>query len=88
MAEYEPFVIERAQGCTLGDLDGREYLDGVSSLWCNIHGHHHPRLDEALRRQLDQVEGDPGAQIHGAVRAGNGCRRFGGSKRLPPDSFP
>ncbi len=55
MAEYEPFLIEHAHGCTLVDMDGREYLDGVSSLWCNIHGHRHPRLDEALRRQLDQV---------------------------------
>jgi adenosylmethionine-8-amino-7-oxononanoate aminotransferase len=55
MAEYEPLLIERAHGCTLVDSDGREYLDGVSSLWCNVHGHRHPRLDEALRRQLDQV---------------------------------
>jgi adenosylmethionine-8-amino-7-oxononanoate aminotransferase len=55
MAEYEPWLIERARGCTLIDLDGREYLDGVSSLWCNVHGHRHPRLDEALRRQLEQV---------------------------------
>jgi len=55
MAEYEPFLIERAHGCTLIDVDGREYLDGVSSLWCNIHGHCHPRLDQAIRRQLDEV---------------------------------
>lgn len=55
MAEYEPLVIERARGCTLIDLDGREYLDGTSSLWCNLHGHRHPRLDAALRAQLDQV---------------------------------
>ncbi len=55
MAEYEPLVIERAEGCTLIDIDGRRYLDGVSSLWCNIHGHRHPKLDEAIRRQLDRV---------------------------------
>jgi adenosylmethionine-8-amino-7-oxononanoate aminotransferase len=55
MAEYEPFLIERAEGCTLYDMDGRAYLDGVSSLWCNLHGHRHPTLDAALRRQLDQV---------------------------------
>ena len=55
MAEYEPFLIDRAQGCTLADIQGREYLDGVSSLWCNIHGHRHPRLDEALREQVDKV---------------------------------
>ena len=55
MAEYEPLVIDRAHGCTLVDLDGREYLDGTSSLWCNLHGHRHPRLDQALREQLDRV---------------------------------
>jgi adenosylmethionine-8-amino-7-oxononanoate aminotransferase len=55
MSEYEPLIIQQAQGCTLVDIDGREYLDGVSSLWCNIHGHRHPKLDEAIRRQLDQV---------------------------------
>jgi adenosylmethionine-8-amino-7-oxononanoate aminotransferase len=37
------------------DVHGREYLDGVSSLWCNIHGHRHPRLDAAIRRQLAEV---------------------------------
>ena len=55
MSEYEPLIIERASGCTLVDIHGREYLDGVSSLWCNVHGHRHPRLDAALREQLDRV---------------------------------
>ncbi len=55
MAEYDPLIIERAHGCTLVDVEGREYLDAVSSLWCNIHGHRHPRLDAALREQLDRV---------------------------------
>ncbi|MEE3368071.1 MAG: adenosylmethionine--8-amino-7-oxononanoate transaminase [Planctomycetota bacterium] len=55
MAEYTPFIIERANGCTLYDLHGRAYLDGVSSLWCNVHGHNHPRINQAIRDQLDQV---------------------------------
>ncbi len=55
MAEYEPLLIEGGQGCTLVDADGRQYIDGVSSLWCNIHGHRHPRLDAAVRQQLDRV---------------------------------
>jgi len=55
MAEYEPFVIQRAEGCVLFDIDGRAYIDGVSSLWCNIHGHRHPRIDAAVRDQLDRV---------------------------------
>ncbi len=55
MAEYEPFVIERAQGCELFDLDGQAFLDGVSSLWCNVHGHRHPRIDAAIVQQLGKV---------------------------------
>src|SRR5256885_5167192 len=48
-------LIERAEGCRLYDTEGNEYLDGVSSLWCNVHGHRHPELDAAVRRQLSQV---------------------------------
>ncbi len=55
MAEHEPFLIERAEGCTLFDTEGREYLDAVSSLWCNVHGHRHPKIDAAVRSQLDRV---------------------------------
>jgi adenosylmethionine---8-amino-7-oxononanoate aminotransferase len=55
MAEYQPFIIERAEGCTLTDIDGNRYLDGASSLWCNIHGHRHPKIDAAVREQLDKV---------------------------------
>jgi len=51
----EPLVIERAEGTTLYDTDGNAYLDGVSSLWCNVHGHRHPRIDAAVREQLDRV---------------------------------
>jgi adenosylmethionine-8-amino-7-oxononanoate aminotransferase len=58
MQEYtdeRPLIIAGARGCFLIDLDGREYLDGVSSLWCNVHGHRVPALDHAVRRQLDAV---------------------------------
>ncbi|MEO6775691.1 MAG: adenosylmethionine--8-amino-7-oxononanoate transaminase [Kofleriaceae bacterium] len=55
MAEWSPLVIARGEGNYLFDTDGRRYLDGVSSLWCNVHGHRHPRLDRALRDQLDKV---------------------------------
>jgi adenosylmethionine---8-amino-7-oxononanoate aminotransferase len=53
--EEEPLVIAAAQGSTLIDTRGRRYLDGVSSLWCNVHGHRHPALDAALRAQLERV---------------------------------
>ena len=55
MAEYEPFIIQRAEGCELIDIDGRRYIDAASSLWCNIHGHRHPMIDAAIREQLDKV---------------------------------
>jgi adenosylmethionine-8-amino-7-oxononanoate aminotransferase len=51
----EPLIVERAEGTDLIDTDGRRYIDGVSSLWCNVHGHRHPRIDEAVRAQLDSV---------------------------------
>src|SRR5256885_12921051 len=54
-AEEEPVAIERAEGTDLIDVDGRRYIDGVSSLWCNVHGHRHPLIDHALRKQLDRM---------------------------------
>ncbi len=54
MAE-EPLIVERARGSELVDTQGRRYLDGVSSLWCNVHGHRHPRIDSAVRDQLSRV---------------------------------
>jgi adenosylmethionine-8-amino-7-oxononanoate aminotransferase len=52
----EPAVtIVSGHGCFLTDLDGRDYIDGVSSLWCNIHGHRVPQLDQAIRDQLDRI---------------------------------
>ncbi len=54
-SEEEPLVIERGEGTALIDTEGRRYIDGVSSLWCNVHGHRHPRIDAAVRDQLDRV---------------------------------
>jgi len=51
----DPLVITDAQGMHLIDSEGRRYLDGVSSLWCNVHGHRVPEIDQAVRRQLDRV---------------------------------
>src|SRR5215813_304213 len=53
--ESEPLVIVAAQGMHLIDSDGNRYLDGVSSLWCNVHGHRVPEIDSAIRAQLDKV---------------------------------
>src|SRR3954469_21940425 len=48
-------IIERGEGSLLIDTDGNSYIDGVSSLWCNVLGHRHPAIDAAIRAQLDKV---------------------------------
>jgi adenosylmethionine-8-amino-7-oxononanoate aminotransferase len=48
-------IIERAEGTTLYDTDGEAYIDGVSSLWCNVLGHRHPAIDAAVKAQIDKV---------------------------------
>lgn len=55
MAEYEPWLIERGEGNWLIDDQGRRFLDGVSSLWCNIHGHNHPHINRAIEEQLHRI---------------------------------
>ncbi|MBL9015353.1 MAG: aminotransferase class III-fold pyridoxal phosphate-dependent enzyme, partial [Myxococcales bacterium] len=54
-AEWDPLVIARGEGSFLVDEQGRRYLDGVSSLWCNVHGHRHPVLDRALAEQAAKL---------------------------------
>ncbi len=48
-------IIESGEGVFLVDTEGRRYYDGVSSLWCNVHGHRHPRIDAAVRDQLGRI---------------------------------
>lgn len=55
MQEWTPLVIDHGEGSFLFDTNGNRYLDGVASLWCNVHGHHHPRLDQALRDQIEKL---------------------------------
>lgn len=50
-----PCIIERGEGFELIDTEGRRYIDGFSSLWCNVHGHRVPEIDNAVRAQLDRV---------------------------------
>jgi lysine--8-amino-7-oxononanoate aminotransferase len=51
----EPLVIAGGEGFYLIDSDGRRYLDGISSLWCNVHGHRVPEIDAAIREQLGKI---------------------------------
>ncbi len=53
--EEVPLIISRGEGIYLYDIQGHRYLDGVSSLWANLHGHRRRELDQALKAQLEQV---------------------------------
>ena len=51
----DPLILVSGHGALVRDISGREYIDGNSSIWTNIHGHNHPRINEAIRRQLEKV---------------------------------
>jgi len=50
-----PLIVESARGVELIDLEGRSYLDGVSSIWCNVHGHSVPKLVQAIQQQAEKL---------------------------------
>ncbi len=54
-ADLDGCIIQAAEGFELIDLQGRRYIDGTGSLWCNLHGHRVPQIDAAIRMQLDRV---------------------------------
>lgn len=59
MKDYEqlpPIVIDRGEGIYLYDVEGKAYLDVISSWWCNLLGHCNPRLNAALKTQVDKLE--------------------------------
>ncbi len=53
--EHEPLILVGGRGVILRDSAGREYIDGNSSIWTNVHGHNHPHINAAIRRQLEDV---------------------------------
>jgi hypothetical protein len=52
----EPIVVDRAEGMYFWDTDGNRYLDGVSSLWVNVHGHRRAEIDAAIVAQLGKLD--------------------------------
>lgn len=59
MKDYDtlpPIIIDRGSGVYLYDIDGREYIDIISSWWCNLFGHCNPKINEAVKAQLDELE--------------------------------
>ena len=58
MRDYEkedPLIIERGEGNYLIDIDGKKYLDGISSLWVILHGHNRAEINEAIKKQIDLI---------------------------------
>jgi adenosylmethionine-8-amino-7-oxononanoate aminotransferase len=53
--KYEPTLIVSGKGAVLRDIRGREYLDANSSIWTNLHGHNHLRINAAIQRQLKKI---------------------------------
>ncbi len=53
--EESPLVITGGQGSYLKDISGRWYLDGVSSIWVNVHGHGKKEIDDAIKEQADKI---------------------------------
>lgn len=53
--DADPVIIESGDGFYIIDTNGNRYIDGVSSLWCNVHGHRVPKIDQAIRNQLDKI---------------------------------
>ncbi len=51
----EPVIIESGDGFYLIDTEGNRYIDGISSLWCNVHGHRVKKIDDAIKSQLDKI---------------------------------
>ncbi len=51
----EPLVIVGGEGEFLVDADGNRYIDGISSMWCNVLGHRHPAVDAAIKDQVDRI---------------------------------
>ncbi len=57
--ESDPLCVERGEGVFLFDMDGTRYYDTISSWWCILHGHNHPVIKNAIKKQLDHLE-----QVH------------------------
>ncbi|MDR3346549.1 MAG: adenosylmethionine--8-amino-7-oxononanoate transaminase [Campylobacteraceae bacterium] len=59
MKDYEqlpPIIIERGEGSYLYDIDGKQYIDIISSWWCNLFGHCEPKINAAIKEQLEKIE--------------------------------
>lgn len=56
LEKYPPLLIDRASGIRLYDKNGNSYIDAISSWWCNLHGHNHPEIMNAIKEQVDRLD--------------------------------
>lgn len=54
-AKQEPIMLVRGKGAVVEDVHGRKYLDANASIWTNLHGHNHPKINAAIQKQLGKV---------------------------------
>ncbi|MBI5802149.1 MAG: aminotransferase class III-fold pyridoxal phosphate-dependent enzyme [Verrucomicrobia bacterium] len=92
----EPIVITSGLGAVLRDVRGREYLDANSSIWTNLHGHNHPKLNAALRKQLGKIAhssalgfaNEPAGLLAAKLVSMAGCRLTVDGRRADDDARP
>jgi adenosylmethionine-8-amino-7-oxononanoate aminotransferase len=92
----EPRVIVAGRRSHLEDQHGRRYLDANASIWTNLHGHNHPRLNAALRRQLRKVAhvsalglaNEPAAQLAARLVAAANTPTLPSRRKSPPADLP
>jgi adenosylmethionine-8-amino-7-oxononanoate aminotransferase len=92
--KHEPVVIVAGKGAVLHDIRGREYLDANSSIWTNLHGHNHPKINAAIQRQLKKVAhssalglaNEPASLLAERLVAAANLIRFGGASSMSPYS--
>jgi adenosylmethionine-8-amino-7-oxononanoate aminotransferase len=80
----EPVVIVAGQGAVLRDVRGREYLDANASIWTNLHGHRHPKLNAAIRHQLNRISHSSALGLANEPAARLAARLANLAHRQPP----
>ena len=84
MRDYKPLIIESADGCILKDIEGNELIDGVSSVWCNVHGHCHQKafaVMGSVETNLDLARGGMLVVVSEVFEQKGGPRQ---ALRVPP----
>jgi adenosylmethionine---8-amino-7-oxononanoate aminotransferase len=90
----EPLVIVAGKGAVLRDARGRKYLDANSSIWTNLHGHNHPKINSAIRRQLGNIAhssalglaNEPASLLAKRLTEAANHNLFGGTSYTSPNS--